>query len=69
MLACGGLDLQVLKVILFVAKANKPLFVFNITCSLITLTLYSYNSLKFVAENENENSYLEDNNGKEEDEV
>lgn len=51
------------------AKANKALFIFNITCSLITLTLYSYNSLKFVAENENENSYLEDNNGKEEDEV
>lgn len=61
MLACGGLDLlQILKVIVFVAKANKPLFVFSITYSFITSTLYSSSSLKFVAENENENSYLED---------
>lgn len=57
MLACGGLDiLQVLKVILFVAKANKPLFVFNITYSSITSTLCSCSSLEFVAENANENS-------------
>lgn len=60
MVACRGLDLlQILKVILFVAEASKPHFVFSITCSFITSTRYRC-SMKFVAENENENSYLED---------